>query len=103
MILRSDVLSGVPGTTPSLLTITSLSPNPSRNTFTVQYRTGGPNRVDVDIFDVAGRRVLSRPGQATINGERADIIDTTSLAAGVYFLRVTGNGMKDTRKFVVVR
>ena len=101
-ILRSDIFTAVNAGTPSLLAITALAPNPSRNTFTVQYRAGETDRVEVEVFDVAGHRILSRSGRH-VAGAGAETFDTSSMAAGVYFLRVRTGGAQDTRKFVVVR
>jgi hypothetical protein len=101
-ILRGDVLTGTSRTPPSFLAITALSPNPAQDAFTLQYRAGETDRVDVEVFDVAGRRVLSRRG-ATVAGAGVEIIDTSALAAGVYFLRLHTNRDEAIRKFVVVR
>jgi hypothetical protein len=100
VILRSDVLTGVAdGATPSLTTITSLSPNPASRSLTLAYRSGQSDRVDVEVFDAAGRRVLARRAAGT----GTETIDTSSLAAGVYFLRLRTGAGQDARKFVVVR
>jgi aminopeptidase N len=101
-ILRSEILTGVSEKTPSLLAITALAPNPSRNTIAVQFTSGGTDRVEMEVFDVAGRRVLSRTA-GSVSGIGAQTIDTSSLAAGVYFLRVRSGGAQASRKFVVIR
>ncbi len=101
-ILRSEILTGVSDQTPSLLAITALAPNPSRNAITVQFTSGGADRVEMAVFDVAGRRVMSRTlgGVAGIGGQT---VDTSSLATGVYFLRLQTRNQQATRKFIVVR
>jgi len=101
-ILRGDISTGVANATPSLLGITSLSPNPARNAVTVQFRTGGPDAVAIEVFDVAGRRVLAREA-GSAGGVGVETIDTSRLAGGVYFLRVSTPTTRDARKFVVVR
>ncbi|HEU4365957.1 MAG TPA: M1 family aminopeptidase, partial [Candidatus Krumholzibacteria bacterium] len=101
-ILRSDVLTAVSGDTPSLLTITALAPNPARNVFTAHYQAGEADRVEVEVFDVAGRRVLARPGRS-VAGSGTEMIDTSTYASGVYFLRLRTEHGVATRKFVVVR
>ena len=89
--------------TPSLTTIVSLSPNPANDQLRLDYTLGKESRVDVEVFDVAGRRVLSRPSITASAGPRAESINIRSLAAGVYFLRVKSTEGQATRKFVVVR
>ncbi len=102
-ILRPfGVFSGV-DETPSLFTIASLGPNPAHDHVRLAYTLGRESRVDVEVFDVAGRRVLSPPSTTAAAGPRTETIDIRSLAAGVYFLRVKSLEGHATRKFVVVR
>ncbi len=102
-ILRPfEIFSGVEDT-PSLFTIASLSPNPTNDRVRVDFTLGRESRVDIDVFDVAGRRVLTAPSVNSPAGPRAETISTRSLAAGVYFLRVKSIEGQATRKFVVVR
>jgi len=103
VILRSDIITSVPGITPSLLTITSLSPNPSQNSFSFNYEVGNDGPLDYELFDVAGRRVLARAGKTVTAGTGMERVDTSSLAAGIYFLRVRAGHQQVTRKLVVVR
>jgi aminopeptidase N len=101
-ILRSDILTAASASAPSYLTITALAPNPSRHAFTVQYQADQNDRVEVEVFDVAGHRVLARRGR-TVAGVGSERIDTSSLAGGVYFLRLRTDRGQATRKFVVLR
>ncbi|HXV12588.1 MAG TPA: M1 family aminopeptidase [Candidatus Krumholzibacteria bacterium] len=89
--------------TPALLTIVSLAPNPSHDRLRVDFALSRESRVDIEAFDVAGRRVLKRSGVAAGAGPQTETIDVRSLAAGVYFLRLKSIEGVATRKFVVVR
>lgn len=88
--------------TPSLFTIVSLSPNPASDFLRVDYSLGRESRVDVEVFDVAGRRVLSKGVDAQA-GARVASVNIRSLAAGMYFLRVKSAEGDAVKKFVVVR
>ena len=101
-ILRDfEIFSGV-GETPSLLSIVSLSPNPASDHLRLDYVLGQESLVEIDVFDVAGRRV-QRQSISALAGPRVDAVDTRTLAAGVYFLRVRSRDGIATKKFVVVR
>jgi aminopeptidase N len=102
-ILRGSVSTDVGDRAPAFLAVTSLLPNPARNSFTFQYVVDRDGPLDVDVFDIAGRRVFSRPAKSVVAGPGADTIDASSLAAGVYFIRVRVGPEQATRKFVVVR
>jgi hypothetical protein len=82
-------------------------PNPFRETTTVAFELPTRANVRIDVFDVAGRRVASRllgelQGSHSV---RVDAIDDggRKLAGGVYFVGVSADGQRVTRKVVVVR
>jgi hypothetical protein len=104
-ILRSGIVVAGVGhiPTPSSLTIQGLIPNPTRNSLLVRFTGGSASDAEIDVYDVAGRRVLSRAVSSASVGIRFETLDTSSLAAGVYFLRLKTFESQVTRKFVVVR
>jgi Secretion system C-terminal sorting domain len=58
--------------------------------------------VDVHVFDIAGKRVLTERTSAEKGLQTFDL-DTGLLASGVYFLRLSSPQGRSTKKFVVVR
>ncbi len=102
-ILRSDVVAtAVPsGPPPAAPAIVSLSPNPAGSSMEVHLYVGGPGDVTFHVYDVAGRRLLSRR-MTTAQPDRIEMLDTSSIATGIYFLRVTTPHGQATRKFAVV-
>jgi aminopeptidase N len=102
-ILRPfEIQSGVEDT-PSLLTIASLAPNPASDRLRVDFTLDHESNVTIEVFDVAGRRVLARPGVAASAGFRTETIDIRPLASGIYFLRLRSGAGHAVKKFVVVR
>jgi hypothetical protein len=93
---------------PTELTLLPNSPNPFRAS--TELRVGVPKAGDVqiEVYDVAGRRVFSRelgrvtPGWKTISFDGRDESGGL-LAGGVYFCRVTSAGETQTRKMVIAR
>jgi len=102
-ILRHPEIQSDIKDTPSLLVIASLAPNPANDRLRVDFTLEGESNVNMDVFDVAGRRVLSRSGVAASAGFRTETLDIRSLAAGIYFLRLRSGAGDAVRKFVVVR
>ncbi len=81
------------------------APNPVRDRLRVDVRSsGGP--LAVTVYDVAGRRVLSRrldvpPGRSRVE---LDLAGERRPAPGVYFVRVRGaSGAVAVRRFLVLR
>jgi aminopeptidase N len=105
VVLRSSTIATGIGNTPqaSMLTIQSITPNPARNSLSLQFGTGDASEIAIDVYDVAGRRVLSRSVGTVAAGVQFQTLDTSALATGVYFLRIRGYKGQATRKFVVVR
>ncbi len=102
-ILRPFEILSDSGVTPALFTIVSLSPNPASSEMRMDYVLGKESSVQIDVFDVAGRRVLAEPAITEDAGPHFQAIDTHALAAGVYFLRLRSSEGMATKKFVVVR
>ena len=66
---------------------------------TVRYSLPKAGPVSISIFDVAGRSVSSRTLLASRTG--AVNLDLRSLSAGIYLVRLNGDGFERTRKLVV--
>lgn len=87
----------------------SIAPNPAGHATTLRYRIPTEGRLDVDVYDLAGRRVagMVRPHAAT--GSGALELDTSGLGAGVYMVRFAHRGSDAaasrsvTRRIAVVR
>ena len=66
-------------------------PNPFNPVTTIAFDAPAPATVDVDIFDVLGRRVMRIQGHQVEAGYNRTIrVDASSLASGVYLYRIRG-------------
>jgi hypothetical protein len=96
------------GDAPALASLTVLAnvPNPFSASTTLRIGLPRDAQVAIDVFDVAGRRVLGRSLRLGA-GWRDVAIDARSefgpLPSGVYFYRVTAAGETRTRKMVIER
>jgi hypothetical protein len=104
----SSTVSGVNGTpTLSALTLRSNAPNPFQNTTTFSVWSPRETNAQIDVFDVAGRRVhrdevaLTQGWQDVGFSGRDD--RNRPLATGVYFYRLRAAGETQTRKVVIGR
>ncbi|MDT7855895.1 penicillin acylase family protein [Rubrivirga sp. S365] len=80
--------------------IDAVYPNPSAARTTVAFSASGAARLDV--FDALGRRVATLHDGPTRPGQTATL-DTGALPAGVYLVRLQGEGGAATRTLVVAR
>jgi len=66
-----------------------LFPNPARSNISVQFQLGREGRVDVEVFDVTGRRVFEVPAQRLSTGSQViNLEPSLSLARGTYLVRL---------------
>jgi hypothetical protein len=82
-------------------------PQPARGAATIVLDADAAGTVDIDVFDVAGRRVrslqaISAPGTTQIPFDGRDDL-AQPLASGIYFLRAREGTRSLTAKFVLVR
>jgi len=78
-------------------------PNPFNEVTTVKYRL--PHGMDIDfaIFDLIGRRVMTLERGFHESGYHTSRIGGENLPAGVYFLRLSANGMSLMQKAVLIK
>ena len=92
----------------SALAVLENMPNPFTATTTLRVGLPKAGDVEIDVFDVAGRRVGGERTRALAAGWREisfDARDTAgrALPSGVYFYRVKAAGETITRKMVIAR
>jgi hypothetical protein len=91
-----------PGLLGTGLTIESVSPNPTRSAVRVDFTMVRAGDVQLDLFDVQGRKVLGRDeGRLTAGPHGLEFAPKTPLAAGVYEMRVTNGSASRSQRFVV--
>ncbi|MGB3541544.1 MAG: choice-of-anchor B family protein [Rubrivirga sp.] len=82
--------------------LTAPFPNPTTTRARLSLRVGEAQAVVADLFDVAGRRVASVFEGTAATGSSLDLeVDGSSLPAGVYVLRVTGETFEASRRIVL--
>jgi len=95
-----------PARSPSLI-VADVYPNPFSGTASIKIEMTAPSALQIDIFDVAGRRVRSIARYNAALSQVVDIADRNDagrlLPSGVYFCRVRAAGETVTRKMVIAR
>lgn len=78
-------------------------PNPTRSTAVVSLTRHRTGRVQVEVFDMLGRRVALLHNGVLRAGESRFVFDGTGLPAGSYFVRVIGERDEAVAPFVIAR
>ena len=74
--------------TPNPLTKFSLFPNPTNGTTNLQFHNMTDERLEINVLDVIGRRVIELGSFETIKGINNILIPTANLALGLYYIEI---------------
>jgi hypothetical protein len=106
LLLRSET---VEKKTPEAgVKILGVYPSPAAREASISFAVGSSQRLEIDVYDVAGRRTARLAdrvypvGQHTLSWNGRDTYGRKA-ASGVYFVRITGLKTAKIQKFVVVR
>ena len=89
---------------PDAATVTSIYPNPVRNSATVVLDVNVSQHIQVDLFDMLGRKVSTVFQEYVASPGAFDIaINTGALPAGSYLVRIKGESFSTTRTLVRVK
>ncbi|MBD3336431.1 MAG: T9SS type A sorting domain-containing protein, partial [Candidatus Eisenbacteria bacterium] len=89
------------------LRIVGVHPSPFSSAARIVFELPQPSDVDLDIFDISGRRVAALGLRAHQPGRHSITWDAQSggelLGSGVYYARLRANGRIFERKLILVR
>ena len=86
------------------LRLHAIRPNPVRGALHVSFSLAGDAPARLEIFDLAGRRLVNRNVGDLGRGPHALRLDVSrKLEPGVYFLRLTQGEQKEQKRFVYLR
>ncbi len=96
------------GREPSATGLAGVFPNPSGSGTTIHFDVARSMDVQVEVFDVAGRQVRAvwhgsvAVGRHSVGWDGRDS-SGRAVAGGMYFVRLTGDGVDQTEKVTVLR
>jgi hypothetical protein len=92
---------GLPGGVPPLQM--NISPNPFNLSTTIRYVIEQPGEMRITLYDVLGR-IATQMNFGSVNaGEHSTRLDVSSLASGVYFVRLQTPGHALTQKILLLK
>ena len=96
------------GRKPLVTGLTGIVPNPFNPETTIQYSLRGQSKVDIKIYDVAGRLVDVLASETQVAGQHSVVWRGTdrrgsSVASGVYFVRMIAGSQVFTKKMVLLK
>ncbi len=86
-----------------IISVSNNFPNPVKDITTFSYQVNKNVNVNVDLYDLSGRLVMSLPQGNQTSGVHNVKINAENLPNGSYFFTVTAGENKTTKKMVVVK
>ncbi|HEX5132769.1 MAG TPA: S8 family serine peptidase [Candidatus Krumholzibacteria bacterium] len=78
-------------------------PNPFNPRTTIAYTLASETLVQLDVFDVSGRRVASLVNEIKGAGRHVVDFDAAGLSSGIYFYRLNAGGVIEQKKMVLLK
>jgi hypothetical protein len=72
-------------------------PNPTEGLLNVQFDAPQSGKAQIEVFNVLGERVFEAT-RATAAGTQREVIDMSTLTGGIYFVNITADGVRASRK-----
>jgi len=88
---------------PQQLILQQNMPNPFNSMTTIQYALPTPGNVSLDVYNVAGQKVMVIEEGFKGIGYHSILLDAGDLASGVYLYRLNGPAVFETQKFTLIR
>ena len=92
-----------PAQLPTTVTVAPAYPNPFNATTTIRYSLPSRSNVKLNVFDATGREVASLVNTQQNSGSYTVHFNGTSLASGIYFVKLTAGSSMTTQKIVLLR
>ncbi|MEE1898314.1 T9SS type A sorting domain-containing protein [Flavobacterium rakeshii] len=89
-------IQSIMGLEDNILNQFSLYPNPAKNIVHIAFEDSVANNVSISISDISGKIVLAK---TISNGENS--FDVSGLTTGMYFVSLTSDGKKQTKKLMI--
>jgi hypothetical protein len=93
----------IPVSLPENYALLGSFPNPFNPLTTICYDVRAPGHVALKVYDIQGRLVETLFDGTAQVGSHSIQFDASSLASGIYFVRMTAPAFADTRKMVFLK
>ncbi len=91
-----------PVNAPETFALAQNRPNPFDSNTTISFVLPEESAVTLEVFDVTGRRIASLLDETRGTGEHSVQLDARSWSPGIYFYRLTADGVVEQKKMVVL-
>jgi hypothetical protein len=102
LALNNDAPSNRTNIIPKRFTLHQNYPNPFNPTTTIKYDIPKDGFISLKVYDVLGREIFS-VNEFKKAGSHETVFDGSGFASGVYFYSLESNGLKETKKMLLIK
>ncbi|MFI5220778.1 MAG: T9SS type A sorting domain-containing protein [Bacteroidia bacterium] len=95
------VLPGVKNISPVPVFNSFVYPDPANGNSHINFGLNSTSSVNIRIYDITGRFVKTVLNETVASGIHQADFNADELHSGIYFYTISGNGISETKKFVV--
>ena len=88
---------------PRLFTLEQPYPNPFNSTTRITYQLPTESHLDLALYDITGRQVMTLFSGARQAGAWSTILDGSNLSSGVYFIKLNSGDLQMSQKVVLIK
>jgi photosystem II stability/assembly factor-like uncharacterized protein len=88
---------------PNLMELSQNYPNPFNPTTVINFSIADPGNYKLAVYDILGNECRILHDGSLGEGSHSVLFDGTNLSSGVYFYRLSGNGINLVRKMVLMQ
>ena len=106
LVIKYSQLTGVQNTINEIPETFSLSqnyPNPFNPSTKIQFNLPESGNVKLEVFDITGRMVRTLVNSSFNAGTHSVNFNAGNISAGVYYYRISYNGLSEVRKMVLIK
>ena len=78
-------------------------PNPFNPTTQIKFSVAEPGLVTLKVYDVLGQEVTTLVNENLVNGNYSASFDASKLASGTYIYQLTANGVRISKKMMLLK
>jgi len=78
-------------------------PNPFNPTTTIRYAVAEQSDVDMQVYNVAGRKVATLVNEQKSPGSYKVTFDASNLSSGLYFVKIQAGTFQDVQKLTLIK
>jgi hypothetical protein len=85
------------------ITVQSVMPNPFKNNLEINFASATELNLEVQVSNLKGEIMFTKTLNTEAGMQKISLAEAETLAEGIYFLKLTTNGISEVHKLIKVK